>query len=298
MASSRWSHGVACLAAVLVAVAGPLIPRHADAATAESPSPVEASLLAAVDAPKPGQRFSIGVLLTTRPGWHTYWINPGDSGLATRVRFTAPKGFEVGPLRWPAPQAFDQPGGFVCYGYSGTVLLTASVATPPDWAGGDASFTADVSWLCCEKVCLPGSAKLALHLPSAGSPDLFKTWSERIPRPLGATDRQAMVVTRVGERISRYELPLVLPAGASELHFFPDADEAVKVGPGVIEQVKDRVTLRFSAELLAGQSPTRRENRGVLTFRRADGVMTGLEFDFPSPGPVAAATQPARRAAP
>jgi len=32
-----------------------------------------------------GQAFWLGLQLQHQPGWHTYWRNPGDSGLATQL---------------------------------------------------------------------------------------------------------------------------------------------------------------------------------------------------------------------
>ena len=46
---------------------------------------VTATLLADVDSVKAGKTFNLGVLLKIKPGWHVYWKNPGDSGMATKV---------------------------------------------------------------------------------------------------------------------------------------------------------------------------------------------------------------------
>ena len=37
-------------------------------------------------------------------GWHTYWQNPGDSGLPTTLEWKLPAGVEAGPIEWPAPR--------------------------------------------------------------------------------------------------------------------------------------------------------------------------------------------------
>ena len=43
----------------------------------------------------------VGVLLEVEPGWHVYWMNPGDSGAPTTVSLTLPPGFTAGPVRFP-----------------------------------------------------------------------------------------------------------------------------------------------------------------------------------------------------
>ena len=55
-------------------------------------------------------------------GWHTYWSNPGDSGLPTTITWKLPDGVGVGAIQWPAPRALPT-GPLVNYGYEGQVLL-------------------------------------------------------------------------------------------------------------------------------------------------------------------------------
>src|SRR5205814_10225203 len=124
-----------------------------------------ATLLADVDSVKAGKPFTLGVLLKIKPGWHVYWKNPGDSGLPTRVTWTMPEGFTAGELRFPIPTRFDQPGDIIGYGYHDELHLTATVTPPKNLdAGKPLTFGADVAWLVCEKVCLPGKASVSVEL--------------------------------------------------------------------------------------------------------------------------------------
>lgn len=71
-----------------------------------------------------GQPFKVGIRLMPSPGWHTYWMNPGDSGSPTIVKWRLPKGWTVGPYQWPAPSRILT-GGIVSYGYEApTILMT------------------------------------------------------------------------------------------------------------------------------------------------------------------------------
>ena len=51
-------------------------------------NPVQASLVADVDAIVPGESFTLGLRFKIQPHWHTYWINPGDVGTETSITFT------------------------------------------------------------------------------------------------------------------------------------------------------------------------------------------------------------------
>src|SRR5215213_3289164 len=72
-----------------------------------------------------GEPFRVGVRLRLDPGWHVYWKNPGDSGLATEVSWDTP-GTTVDALQWPFPNTFRTPDGFITtHGYAEQVLLFA-----------------------------------------------------------------------------------------------------------------------------------------------------------------------------
>ena len=70
----------------------------------------------------PGERFHLAVRHRLAPGWHTYWVNPGDSGMAPEFRWKLPDGMEVGPPLWPVPSR--QPfGPLTNYGFGGEVVF-------------------------------------------------------------------------------------------------------------------------------------------------------------------------------
>src|SRR5687768_7951944 len=85
---------------------------------------VKAKLLADVSAVKPGEAFTVGLRLSIEPGWHVYWTNPGDSGAPTSVKLKLPAGFKAGPVQYPVPIRFNQPGDVLGYGYEDELMLT------------------------------------------------------------------------------------------------------------------------------------------------------------------------------
>ena len=62
-----------------------------------------AELVADRSAVQPGQSLQIGLRLQHIPLWHTYWRNPGDSGLPPMIDWRLPAGAQVGEIEWPAP---------------------------------------------------------------------------------------------------------------------------------------------------------------------------------------------------
>src|SRR5271154_4835750 len=71
---------------------------------------VTAELIPEVSTVQPGQNFDVILHLHSDPDWHTYWINPGDAGLATSITWTLPPGFSAGPIQWPPPEQHDMGG--------------------------------------------------------------------------------------------------------------------------------------------------------------------------------------------
>jgi thiol:disulfide interchange protein DsbD len=131
---------------------------------------VEAELVSELRHLRPGEPVTLAVRLRMAEHWHTYWINAGDSGLATQIRWALPEGFAAGPIQWPAPQRLPV-GPLVNYGYEGEVLLLTDVAVPRELAeGGTVPLAADVEWLVCREICIPGKARVTLALPVSSDP--------------------------------------------------------------------------------------------------------------------------------
>jgi thiol:disulfide interchange protein DsbD len=126
---------------------------------------VSAELVAERAAVQPGQPIRIGLRLVHQPHWHTYWRNPGDSGLPTVLNWTLPAGSQVDEIEWPTPQRLWI-GPLVNFGYEGELLLPQIYMPPADArAGSTLTLKAEASWLVCREVCIPETVKLQLQLP-------------------------------------------------------------------------------------------------------------------------------------
>ena len=151
---------------------------------------VMVTLLSETDAIQPGVALTVGLHFELENHWHVYWLNPGDSGLEPRVTWHLPDGFEVSPLRWPAPNRIPLQQ-LVNFGYEGEVVLLAEITPPHDLPlGGKVTLSAAVEWLVCEEVCIAGSARLGLALPVKANQTmnpktkaLFDIYQKRLPAP-------------------------------------------------------------------------------------------------------------------
>jgi thiol:disulfide interchange protein DsbD len=255
-------------------------------ASAEDPSPVDVRLVASTTTIEAGKQFEVGVLLHMQPGWHVYWLNPGDAGLPTSVRWTVPDGFTVGGLRWPVPQRFEQPGGVVGYGYLDSVLLGATVTAPATLGGkGSIPVRADVGWLACEKICVRGRKTLDITLgrnadPAAGAPGLFADWAKRLPidprsesAPATLTARGSVPVDGTPGTVT-VDVDWKQPPASVE--WFPPDDPALDVQAAHSQTDGGRTRLTFQAKRLSGQQPKQPVLESVVGYNDPAGVRHGL----------------------
>ena len=124
----------------------------------------DVALVSEYAAIRPAHPFYVGLRMEPKPGWHTYWKNPGDAGLPLRIEWTLPPGFTAGPIEWPAPVRFET-GPLVSYGYDREVLLAVRITPPAAISAKSVTIAGTFDWLECEEVCVAGSATLDLALP-------------------------------------------------------------------------------------------------------------------------------------
>ncbi|HRO60333.1 MAG TPA: protein-disulfide reductase DsbD family protein, partial [Burkholderiaceae bacterium] len=218
---SSSSLGSKLLAAFTLAAAALVATPGASLAAVEGPTrveAVEAELVARETAVVPGKPLTLGLRLLHDPHWHSYWRNPGDSGLPTQLELSLPEGFAASGFEWPAPQRLFIPP-LANYGYEGEVVLPLRVSVPAGFDGASLRITGKASWLMCSDVCIPGDAALALTLPVSRdgntSPSrhaaLFDAAHRRLPG-----DTLEVQVESDGETLS-----LGLPEALASAEFFP-----------------------------------------------------------------------------
>ena len=125
---------------------------------------LKAELVSEYQQVMPGQQLWLALHFIPDEHWHTYWQNPGDSGLATSISWQLPDGMTVGDIQWPTPQAFSIPP-LMNYGFEGPTVLLSQLTVPADFRGDQLSIRARADWLVCEEICIPADAEFALTVP-------------------------------------------------------------------------------------------------------------------------------------
>jgi thiol:disulfide interchange protein DsbD len=261
---------------------------------------VEAELVPAQTALVPGSPTTVALRLKMDRGWHTYWRNPGDSGLPTTSAWTLPSGLSAGSIEWPAPRALPV-GPLVNYGYEDEVFLLTEITAAPSFAGSTANIAARADWLVCKEICIPEGADLVLSLPVALTAMPDPRWGATIasvraalPRPL-----ENWTVSAIG-RGQQVALSMHPGSGAADLgtvHFFPYAEGKIEAsGKQTLAQEGAALTLTLPvASQLVGEF---KRVAGILTSSKGFGGRDAVAIDVPLEGTVVAgASSPTANAA-
>ena len=244
--SAARSLQIALLGVVLAVAARPL---RLEAQVYEGRELVRAELLAKTSAVVPGQPFMAGVLLKMVPHWHTYWKFPGDAGIPTEIKWKLPPGWKAGEIQWPIPLKLVEPGDIYIYGYHDEVLLMQEITPPASLADKAVTLSADVDWLVCEKICIPGGTTVQLELPIATSAavaneEIFDRYQRALPQAWPSAE----VATAEWSRAPT-ELTLRIKSSALAHHpaveFLPLPGEDVVVAHPTTERTTDGVTFRI-----------------------------------------------------
>ena len=227
---------------------------------------IEPELVAEGPAPA-GSEVELAIHMRTNPGWHGYWLNPGDAGLPMDVKWQLPPGFSVGELRYPVPHRLTI-SGLMNYVYEQDYAVLVRLKAPAN-ASGTVPIRATATWLACtDKVCVPESGGLELELPvGTGTPQRaqFDEWRRALPRPLATRAKFALTADKV-----RVAIPLPKSVAVEEPYLFPAAD-------GLVDYAGQQ-RFRRVGDLIVAELP--RKDASANTF---DGLLSlgeGQGFEF------------------
>lgn len=258
----------------------------------EVPTPVKARLVTDVNAIVPGKPFKVGVLFDIIPHWHIYWKNSGDTGLPTKLSFKLPDGFAVGELNWPVPKQFTRAGDITDYGYEDSLLLYSQVNVPEDLASGSVTdIVADVSWVSCEEICIPGKAVLKLSLPVSDEQknlnnELFSEWESALP--LRASDENSpfkVEIDRTGknEVSDIIHISLSYEKSLSDIELYPVPGDELSVSDINIESTREKgkTGIQLKVRALSGLDLKDSKLETLIVYKDTDGKRSAVTLSIP-----------------
>ena len=246
---------------------------------------VESELIARYGSAEPGGKLLIGLRLKMDAHWHTYWQNPGDSGMPTTIQWKLPAGFKAGQIQWPLPQRLPIPP-LMNYGYEGEIVLPVELSVPKDWPAGlpgqPARIAARADWLVCKDVCIPGGADLEITLPVINAnPAPDAKWAALFERSLAAVPRESIkgASATTNDGMIELTLPGVKAPALDKLYVFSAIEGLVEhAAPQSAKVSGDGITISFPVS-----------NQLSASEPRIAGVVTGVDakpllFEAPMTG--------------
>jgi len=263
------------LCGALVLACGAAMPACAQI---DSAPKVHARLIAQQGEIAPGGTVSVALEQDIRPGWHTYWRNPGDAGEPTDIAWSLPAGWHAGPIAWPFPKELPV-GPLMDYGYEGRPWLLVDISAPSNAKPRTTvALRAAVTWLVCKEVCIPEDTTLSLPFAVSASP--------RKPDPAiaaqfaAARDRLPVVSPwparfRLGQALDLFvAAPKLTGAHITDVRFYPFDQGNVKgIAPQQWRVLPDGIVLRLAP---GKRAAAMRALRGVLVLTAADAPSQAL----------------------
>jgi DsbC/DsbD-like thiol-disulfide interchange protein len=167
-----------------------------------------------------------------KPGWKTYWRDPGDTGVPPSLSIT---GASLTDIAYPAPRRFDE-DGVVWNGYEAPVSFAIRLKAPD---GKAEEIGAHVFLGICQTICIPLQAELKLD-PGAdpANPEdaaIVTQAFEAVPRPA----RSGFGLTGMKRESARLTVTAELPQPGEASELFLAAPESYSFGPASPLAAKD-----------------------------------------------------------
>jgi DsbC/DsbD-like thiol-disulfide interchange protein len=191
--TKRLRSKIAALFVVCLAAGGVTMARAQDASDWDAQNHTAVRLIAGAKlAGSQAKILRAGIEIKLDPGWHTYWRDPGDSGVPPKIDFSGSDNVKSVTVLWPAPERFPDGAGGTSIGYFDRVILPLHVT--PQNAGKPSSLQLKLGYDICSNMCVPVESELKLLLNGDGAEEAAIEKAEiRVPRraALGEGDVQA-----------------------------------------------------------------------------------------------------------
>jgi DsbC/DsbD-like thiol-disulfide interchange protein/cytochrome c biogenesis protein CcdA len=247
-----------------------LSPIAAKAQMPGAPLNVPATLEAETKAPAPGQTVTVAFHFKPKPGWHGYWLNPGDAGFGMLLDWTLPKGVALGELHYPVPEPLII-SGLMNHVFEREYAVLVDLKLDQNITRGTKlPISVKADWLACtDEICVPEGDSLTLDITAgegaikASEQKKFDAWRSAIPVPM---DQNALY--RIDGKKIEIAIPYARGAAVDRPYFFPVTEKLFRYpAPQTARRTGDWLIL--SGEV---RGPHAAEIKGVLRIGDSQGL--------------------------
>lgn len=235
---------------------------------------ISTSLISTVSEVRAGDTFYAVVRLDIERGWHIYWTNPGDTGIATSINWQLPKGFTVQSLQFPTPKKFVTSES-VSYGHEGEVLIVARIKAPLGLTG-KVRLSANLDWLACIEACIPGRAQVSTEINIGNLTVLKPNSLELLDQASRSTPGYPSFSVQASRQGGGYRLGA--SRAADQAYFFADDPEVISAGAAQsFTRTDSGFELSLQPSTYGKKNPVRL--KGVLVVENSGNALQAYRID-------------------
>lgn len=126
----------------------------------------QASIITHSDFYDQQDKILLGLRLRLNPGWHTYWVNPGEAGdpATIEIQINGKDQKSLATIEWPVPQILSE-NNLTSYIYKNEIILPFYLPIPKQDHSKALTLAITANWLVCADVCVPEEGKFVINLP-------------------------------------------------------------------------------------------------------------------------------------
>ncbi len=218
-----------------------------------------------------GETLTLALHFRPEPGWHGYWLNPGDAGYGMRLAWNLPEGWKAGEPLYPVPHRLLI-AGLMNHVFEGDYAVLVPIEVPKGTLPAVfAPIEVEGDWLVCtDTVCVPESATLSLRVATGeGTRDpRFDQWRAAVPPLL---DREASFA--LSADALRIAVPLPASLELTDPHVFVSNTQLVNYAAPQ--------TFRRRGDVLVAEIPRQGLAKGAETVSgilKLDEAGNGITF--------------------
>lgn len=202
---------------------------------------VTIDVFTSVDKVEAGQSFDLAIRQNIRDGWHTYWVNPGDSGEPMSIEWqNIPDNIEISAIKEPVPERIDY-DPLVNFGHSGRPIFIQTITINDDFKGDNIELSGEVFWLVCADICIPESQKISIVIPvgddgRAINQGIFKAAQSAMPTTV---DWQTSLSKQGNDIILDVAVPVEFHNQMTNVEIFPYDWGIIQTTSDIIPDIRD-----------------------------------------------------------
>lgn len=205
-----------------------------------------------------------------KPGWKTYWRDPGASGVPPTLEIMAGTHSASVALDFPAPERFDD--GYATWaGYDQPIALALTLAMPVD-RPVTTRLETNIFLGVCETICIPVSTTLTLTPGSAGNNPQHASIVEAAFAALPQAARPGFSAKLAGKESDALLIEAEVPDGTTIVDLFVAGTQTLTLDTP--QRTQNGSQMLFRVPMIAAQTDTNGEEL-TYTLVTDDGAVSG-----------------------